>query len=188
MRAFLFGLATVALISTPVAAQRGSGNSAVPLPSASAAQSRPPSVSNVLQSGAAITLVTREELSTMKKKLRVGQTIEFEVADDVARNGVTVIPAGTIARAELTKVGGGGMMGGPPTIAGRLLHLQFGERQIRLKGTFDDKTVTAPAGKGGARGGGSLMGGLLGGMAMAAGATIPAGSTLMAVLDEDVPY
>lgn len=184
MRAFLFALATVALISTPATAQQGIGNSAVPLPSASAAQSRPPAVSNVLQSGVAITLVTREELSTMKRKLRVGQTVEFEVATDVARNGVTVIPAGTIATAELTSVGGGGMFGGFPTIAGKVLHLQLGERQIRLSGTFDDKTVTAPPGKGGARN----MAPMMGLFAIQAGAAIPAGSTFKAVLDEDLPY
>lgn len=101
---------------------------------------------NILRAGAEISLLTREELTTKKKKLRVGQRFQMEVASHVTMNGVTVIPAGTPAIGEITEVRNKGMWGKSGYIGARIVSLRLGERHIRLTGTFDDKGVTGTAG------------------------------------------
>ena len=53
----------------------------------------------------------REELTTKKKKLRVGQRFQMEVSENVTSNGVVVIPSGTPAIGEITEVRNKGMWG-----------------------------------------------------------------------------
>lgn len=48
---------------------------------------------NVLRAGTEIPLLMREELTTKKKMLRVGQRVQMEVASSITSNGVVVIPA-----------------------------------------------------------------------------------------------
>jgi hypothetical protein len=99
-------------------------------------------VQNILRSGTEISLVIREELTTEKKKLRVGQRFQMEVASAVEMNGVTVIPAGTPASGEITEVRNKGMWGKSGYIGARAVSLRLGDRSVRLTGTFDDKGVT----------------------------------------------
>jgi hypothetical protein len=66
---------------------------------------------NVLRSGTEVPLVIREELTTEKKKLRVGQRFQMEVASNVEMSGIAVIPAGTPATGEITEVRNKGMWG-----------------------------------------------------------------------------
>ena len=66
---------------------------------------------NVLRAGTAVQLRMSEELSTKKKKLRVGQRFQLEVADAVTLNGQTVIPVGSPATGEVTDVRNKGMWG-----------------------------------------------------------------------------
>lgn len=101
---------------------------------------------NILRAGTEVPLILREELTTKKKKLRVGQRFQMEVAANVVSNGVTVIPAGTPAVGEITEVRNKGMWGKSGYIGARIISLRIGDRHIRLTGTFDDKGVTGTGG------------------------------------------
>lgn len=107
---------------------------------------QPASVAQVLRAGTEIPLITREELTTKKKQLRVGQRIQMEVSANVAHGGIVVIPAGTPAVGEITEVRNKGMWGKSGYIGARVVSLRLGDRHVRLTGTFDDKGVTGTGG------------------------------------------
>ena len=98
------------------------------------------------RAGTEVPLIIREELTTKKKQLRVGQRIQMEVSANVSQNGVTVIPAGTPAFGEITEVRNKGMWGKSGFIGARVLSFRLGDRHVRLTGTFDDKGVTGTGG------------------------------------------
>lgn len=77
-----------ALMATPGFAQTV-GNSPAPATPALAVIT-----DNILRAGTEIPLITREELTTKKKQLRVGQRFQMEVSANVTQGGVTVVPAG----------------------------------------------------------------------------------------------
>lgn len=141
-------------------------------------------VQNILRSGTEIPLVIREELTTEKKKLRVGQRFQMEVANAVEMNGVTVIPAGTPAIGEVTEVRNKGMWGKSGYIGARAVSLRLGDRSVRLTGTFDDKGVTGTAGVVGA----VVLIPLAGFFMTGTSAKIPMGSGTKAFLDEDLAF
>lgn len=101
---------------------------------------------NVLRAGTPIMLKMSEALTTKGKKLEAGYLAHLEVMDAVMVNGVTVIPAGSPAVAEITDVRNKGMWGKSGRIAARLLYVTVGDRKVRLRGIFDDKGVTGTAG------------------------------------------
>ena len=139
---------------------------------------------NILRSGTEIALVMREELTTEKKKLRVGQRFQMEVANAVEMNGITVIPAGTPAIGEITEVRNKGMWGKSGYIGARAVSLRLGDRSLRLTGTFDDKGVTGTGGVVGA----AVLLPLAGFFMTGTSAKIPMGSGAKAFLDEDVAF
>lgn len=131
--------------AVPVCAQ----TAAVVAPTVAPAQVaviQPGAADNVLRAGTEIPLILREELTTKKKQLRVGQRIQMEVSANITQNGVTVIPAGTPAVGEITEVRNKGMWGKSGYIGARVLSLRLGDRHVRLTGTFDDKGVTGTGG------------------------------------------
>lgn len=138
----------------------------------------------ILRSGTEIPLSVREELTTKKKQLRVGQRVQLEVASNISANGVTVIPVGSPAIGEITEVRNKGMWGKSGYIAARILSVRVGDRHIRLTGTFDDKGVT---GTGGVVAAVALLP-IAGFLTTGTSATIPAGSGVKAFLDEDISY
>lgn len=138
----------------------------------------------ILRAGTEIPLLVREELTTKKKKLRVGQRIQMEVASDVTAQGVTVIPVGSPAVGEITEVRNKGMWGKSGYIGARVLSVRHGDRQIRLSGTFDDKGVT---GTGGVVAAVALLP-IAGFLTTGTSAVIPMGSPVKSFLDEDVSY
>lgn len=140
--------------------------------------------SNVLRSGLEIPMITREELTTKKKQLRVGQRVQIEVASNIMQNGVTVIPAGTPGTAELTEVRNKGMWGKSGYIAARVLSIRLADRQVRLSGTFDDKGVT---GTGGVVAAVAFLP-IAGFFTTGTSANIPMGSGFKAFLDEDIAF
>lgn len=188
MKRFVAGLMAAGL-AVPI-----SGLSAeaplVPTPAQPAAQAQAIAVletvptPNILRASTEVRLITREELTTKKKKLRVGQRIQLEVAANVEANGVIVIPAGTPAVGELTDVRNKGMWGKSGYINGRVLSLRLGDRQIRLSGTFDDKGTTGTAGVIGA----VAFIPIAGFFTTGTSATIPTGSPVKAFLEEDIVF
>lgn len=150
MRIAALGISAL-LFSAPLYADQAAVPMAPAVPTAAVAPANaavltPAVQENVLRAGTEIPLITREELTTKKKKLRVGQRIQLEVAGNVTSNGVTVIPAGTPAIGEITEVRNKGMWGKSGYIGARIISLRVGDRHIRLSGTFDDKGVTGTGG------------------------------------------
>jgi len=139
---------------------------------------------NVLRAGVEIPLVTREELTTKKKALRVGQRFQMEVAANIERNGVVIIPAGTPAVGEITEVRNKGMWGKSGYIGARVVSLRLGDRNIRLSGTFDDKGVTGTGGVVAAIAFVPIAGFLTTGTS----AFIASGSPVKGFLEDDVAY
>ncbi|GGB97971.1 hypothetical protein GCM10011494_15550 [Novosphingobium endophyticum] len=144
----------------------------------------PASEDNILRAGAEVPLLTREELTTKKKKLRVGQRFQMEVASNIERNGVVVVPAGTPAVGEITEVRNKGMWGKSGYINARIVSLRLGDRHIRLTGTFDDKGVT---GTGGVVAAVALVP-IAGFFTTGTSAMIPTGSAVKGFLDEDIVF
>lgn len=144
----------------------------------------PAAQENVLRAGTEIPMQTREELTTKKKKVKLGQRVQLAVATDITQNGVTIIPAGTPGIGEVTEVRNKGMWGKSGYISVRILSVRMGDRQIRLTGTFDDKGVTGTAGVVGAIAFVPVAGFFISGTS----AMIPTGSPVKAFLDEDIVY
>lgn len=137
LAALLVGTSAFAQTAAVVIATAGPGPVAIIQPAAT---------DNILRAGTEIPLITREELTTKKKQLRVGQRIQMEVSANVTHGGMTIIPAGTPAVGEITEVRNKGMWGKSGYIGARILSLRLGDRHIRLTGTFDDKGVTGTGG------------------------------------------
>ena len=137
-------------IAMPVLGQTTSGNAAhstIAAPQGAVAVVLEPVVqTNILRAGTEVPLVTREELTTKTKMLRVGQRFQMEVSANVTSNGIVVIPSGTPAIGEITEVRNKGMWGKSGFIGARVVSLRLGDRHIRLTGSFDDKGVTGTAG------------------------------------------
>lgn len=145
---------------------------------------QPASGANILRAGTEIPLITREELTTKKKLLRVGQRVQLEVASNIEHNGVVVIPSGTPAIAELTEVRNKGMWGKSGYISARIVSLRLADRQVRLSGNFDDKGVTGT----GAVVGAVVLLPLAGFFTTGTSAAIPTGSAVKGFLDEDIAF
>jgi len=143
-----------------------------------------PVQSNVVRAGTPLSLRLSEELTTQKKRLRVGHRFQMEVAEPVLVNGVTVIPAGSPATGEVTQIRNKGMWGKSGYIGAQAVFVRVNGRQIRLTGQFDDKGVTGTAGVVGAVVFVPVAGFFLTGTS----ARIPAGSTVKAFIDEDVAF
>ncbi len=139
---------------------------------------------NILRAGTEIPLLTREELTTKKKQLRVGQRFQMEVASNVTMNGVTVIPAGTPAIGEITEVRNKGMWGKSGYVGARIVSLRLGDRHVRLTGTFDDKGVT---GTGGVVAAVAFVP-IAGFFTTGTSAMIASGSGVKGFLDEDIAF
>ncbi len=138
----------------------------------------------VLRAGTEIPLITREELTTKKKQLRVGQRIQMEVSANVMHGGVVVIPAGTPAVGEITEVRNKGMWGKSGYIGARIVSLRLGDRHVRLTGTFDDKGVT---GTGGVVAAVAFIP-VAGFFTTGTSAFIASGSAMKGFLDEDISF
>jgi hypothetical protein len=187
---YKLALPCAVLISHPAGAQTGATSvapvsaqvsKAVPMPVAAVLPSTQP---DILRAGSAIALITREELTTKKKKLRVGQRFQMEVAESVTQNGAVIIPVGTPAIGEVTEVRNKGMWGKSGYIGARVVSLTLNGRNVRVSGTFDDKGVTGTGGVIAAIAFVPLAGFLTTGTS----AFIPSGSGVKGFLDEDLAF
>jgi hypothetical protein len=168
----------VALIASPAVAQEA----AVVQEAAVAPIAAPDTTNAVLRAGTPISLRILEEVTTEKKRARVGQRVSMEVAAAVEVNGVIVIPAGTPAWGEVTSVRNKGMWGKSGHLEARALYLRVNGRQIRLTGTFDDKGVTGTVGVVAA----VALVPVVGFFVTGTSAVLPAGGEVGAFIDEDV--
>ncbi|HQS69693.1 MAG: hypothetical protein B7Y36_16565 [Novosphingobium sp. 28-62-57] len=177
--------AALALLATPALAQtEATATVAIPTAVPAPVMIIAPAPTNVLRAGTEIPLITREELTTKKKQVRVGQRVQLEVASNVTANGLVIIPVGTPAVGEVTEVRNKGMWGKSGYIAVRMLSMRLGDRQFRLSGTFDDKGVT---GTGGVVASVALIP-LAGFFTTGTSANIPSGSGAKGFLEEDITY
>ena len=175
MKFYALALGVVCSVATPASAQEAAAPQAVLIA---------PVAAGVLRAGADIPLLMREELTTKKKKLRVGQRFQMEVASSVMMNGVVVIPGGTPALGEVTEVRNKGMWGKSGYIGARVVSLRLGDRHVRLNGSFDDKGVTGTGGVVAA----ALLVPVVGFFTTGTSAYIPMGSSIKAFLDEDLAF
>lgn len=139
---------------------------------------------SVLRAGIEVPLRTREELTTKKKALRVGQRIQLEVANNIESGGMVVVPSGTPAVGEITEVRNKGMWGKSGYISVRIVSMRLGDRNVRLSGTFDDKGVT---GTGGVVAAIAIIP-IAGFLTTGTSAMIPSGSAVKGFLDEDIAF
>ena len=137
---------------------------------------------SVLRAGTEVPLVLAETITTNGKKLRVGQRVRLTVASPVMLGAAVVVPAGSPAEAEITEVRNKGMWGKSGHITARVLSVRVGERLIRLTGAFDDKGVTGTAGVVAA----IALIPVAGFFVTGTSATLPAGGSVKAFLDEDL--
>jgi hypothetical protein len=190
---YLITGAAVLCIATPIL-----GESAAPSPASApvtvspvaAVQAQPVAVlepvaqHNIMRAGTEVPLVTREDLTTRHKTLRVGQRFQLELASNVEANGVVVLPIGTPAIGEITEVRNKGMWGKSGYINARVISLRLGDRTIRMSGSFDDKGVTGTAAVVGA----VAFVPIVGFFTTGTSAQIPTGSPVKAFLDEDIAF
>ncbi|MGF7156522.1 hypothetical protein [Novosphingobium gossypii] len=185
---YSLALPCAALIAHPVVAQTKTapvatlqGQAGVAMPIAAVVPSAQP---DILRAGLSVALIMREELTTKKKKLRVGQRFQMEVAENITQNGVVVIPSGTPAVGEVTEVRNKGMWGKSGYIGARVVSLNLNGRNVRLSGTFDDKGVTGTGGVVAAIAFVPIAGFLTTGTS----AFIASGSPVKGFLDEDLAF
>jgi hypothetical protein len=146
--------------------------------------SAPVTANAVLRVGTVVPLRLSEELTTGRKKLRVGDRFHLEVAEAVMVQNVVVIPVGSPAMGEVTDARNKGMWGKSGHLAARILYVTVNGRQIRLSGAFDDKGV---AGGVGAVAVSALVFWPAGFFMTGTSARVPAGSIIKGYVDEDVP-
>ena len=137
-----------------------------------------------LRSGAQIRIKFINEITTEGKASKVGDRPRLEVAEDIAVDGVTVIPRGTPVTGELTSVRNKGMWGKSGKIEGRVISMSLNGRSVRLSGSFDDKGVTGTAGVIAS----VALIPLVGFFVTGTSARIPAGGVISAFIDEDLSF
>jgi hypothetical protein len=137
-----------------------------------------------LKAGTPVSLRTLDSLTTKKKKLKVGDRFQMEVAEAIVVENAVIIPAGSRAVGEVTLIKNKGMWGKRGRLSARALYLRAGERQVRLSGSFDDAGSAGTAGVVGA----VVVLPLAGFFVTGTSAEIPSGTTVKSFLDEDLPY
>lgn len=101
---------------------------------------------NVLRAGAPVAVALSEFLTTKGKRLKVGQRVQLEVAQDVLLNGRVAIPARSPVEGVLTEVRNKGMWGKSGAIHLHINSVNINGANIRLKGDMDTRGETGTAG------------------------------------------
>jgi hypothetical protein len=101
---------------------------------------------NVLRAGAPVPVALSEALTTRGKTLRVGQSVQLEVAQDVLLDGRVAIPARSPVEGVLTEVRNKGMWGKSGGIRLQIRSVNINGTVIRLKGEMDSRGDTGTAG------------------------------------------
>jgi hypothetical protein len=101
---------------------------------------------NVLRIGTPVPVALSEFLTTKGKKLKVGQPVQLEVAQDVLLNGRVAIPARSPVDGVLTEVRNKGMWGKSGGIHLQMTAVTINGTKVRLKGDMDSRGETGTAG------------------------------------------
>jgi hypothetical protein len=101
---------------------------------------------NVLRAGSPVPVALSETLTTKGKRLKVGQRVQLEVAQDVLLDGRVVIPARSPVEGVLTEVRNKGMWGKSGGIHLQMKSVSINGSNIRLKGDMDSRGDTGTAG------------------------------------------
>ena len=151
-------------------------------------QSAPPLIvgqtavpSDVMRSGTEINMRTRTELTS--RSSRVGERFELEVVDPVMLNGQVVIPGGSIAVGEVTRVRRKGMWGRRGILETRLVNVRVGDRQIRISGAAGDRGRAGTVGVVASL----VVIPVVGFFVTGTSAIIPPGTTTIGYTEEDIP-
>jgi hypothetical protein len=149
MKTFITGAAIAALVATPLSAQQVIApvqNAAVQVapPSPPVMTVSPESRANVLPAGTSVRLRTLTQLHSQEN--RTGDRFDLEVAEDVLLNGVVVIPRGSPATGEITRVKRKGMWGRSGRLETRLLSVRANGMVIPITGTVAERGDTGTAG------------------------------------------
>ena len=137
--------------------------------------------SNLLRAGTEVNLRTRTELNS--RTTRTGERFDLEVSDPVTLNGQVVIPAGSIAVGEVTRVRRKGMWGRRGILETRLLHVRVGDHQIRLNGAAGDRGRAGTAGVVAS----IVVIPVVGFFVTGTSAVLPSGTPTVGFTEEDVP-
>jgi len=169
---------------TPAPAEAPATDAAA-APAAPAAGTPVASATHML-SGAEVRMVTRSELSS--RTTRLGDRVELEVTDDVVVNDMVMIPRGSVATGEVTRVRKKGMWGRSGILETRLVSVRAGDHDIRLSGAAGDRGRSGTAATIGA----VLLSPLIvapfvGFFVTGTSAVIPANTTTVAYTAEEVP-
>jgi hypothetical protein len=143
----------------------------------------PTTTNAVLRVGTEVPLKLSEALTTKGKKLKVGQRVHLETAENVMVQNVVVIPVGSPAMAEITDVRNQGMWGKSGHFGARVLYLTVNGRQVRLSGAFDDKGTAGGIGAVAA----STVFLPAGFLIKGTNASMEVGAPVKGFIDEDVP-
>lgn len=184
-------IVAICILATPSMAQDIDSLDSQPTETLQKAQSAPPvavisePIGNVLKTGTPITLRMIDTLSSKKKKKqKVGDRFQLEVAEDYISNGLVIIPAGTRATGEITFIKKSGMWGKRGRLNARVLYMTMAGRQIRLSGAFDESGSAGTAGVVGA----VAVLPVAGFFVKGSNAEITPGTKIAAFLDEDLAY
>lgn len=101
---------------------------------------------DILRVGSPVPVALAEALTTKGKKLKVGQEVRLEVAQDVMVNGRLVIPARSPVLGVLTEVRNKGMWGKSGAIHIAIRSVNINGVDIRLTGDMDSRGETGTAG------------------------------------------
>lgn len=130
--------ASAQTVVSPQAAVAGQAQNVTVLPQVAA--------TNVLRAGAPVPVALSEFLTTKGRKLKVGQRVQLEVAQDVLLNGRVVIPARAPVEGVITEVRNKGMWGKSGGIHLQVRSVNINGTTVRLKGDMDSRGETGTAG------------------------------------------
>jgi hypothetical protein len=140
--------ASVLLFAVPATAQTVVNPAAVVTVSSSQNLAFVPqqAIGDVLRAGAPVPVALAEHLTTKGKKLKVGQVVRLEVAQDVMLSGRVAIPARSPVEGVLTEVRNKGMWGKSGGIHLQVRSVNINGSTIRLTGDMDSRGDTGTAG------------------------------------------
>ena len=173
-----FALGAIAL-TTLASGEARAQLTSVPVESASAVPA------NILPAGTELVLRLRHGLNS--RRSRVGDLFEMYVAEPVAVNGAIVIPAGSTAIGEVTRVRHRRSWGRRGILETSLSHVWVGDRRISITGRANDRghPGTVPI-VGAMLVSPLILGPLAGFLVTGTNAEIPGGTEIVAYIDQDV--